>query len=187
MKRIVYFIVAPMRLLYQSSVLALSQVWANKVRALLTMIGIIIGVASVTAVIAALTGLKANILSEFETLGTNRMFIYPNRPDTGPKRNAPFWTIRLRPEQFDGLLERCPSVAAFTRMAYRNDTITYRDQRAEQTQIIGIEPAWHDIDKRAIIDGRPFSWIDNEQARPVCLIGPALRDRLRLGKNCVGE
>ncbi len=61
---------APMaffRLSYQSVYLALGQNWANKSRSILTTIGIVIGVASVTAVIAALTGLKAKVLTQVET------------------------------------------------------------------------------------------------------------------------
>ena len=60
------FLAAPLvffRLLYQSVYLAVGQIWANKMRSLLTTVGIVIGVASVTAVIAALTGLKAKILA----------------------------------------------------------------------------------------------------------------------------
>ncbi len=74
---------APMafiRLAYQSVYLALGQIWANKSRSILTTIGIVIGVASVTAVIAALTGLKAKVLTQVETLGTNSIFIQPRTP-----------------------------------------------------------------------------------------------------------
>ena len=49
----------------QAISLAFSQIWANKSRAFLTALGIIVGVASTTAVIAALTGLKSRVLSEF--------------------------------------------------------------------------------------------------------------------------
>ncbi|HEX5243082.1 MAG TPA: ABC transporter permease, partial [Tepidisphaeraceae bacterium] len=65
-------LVAPIVLIYQSVFLALGQVWANKVRSILTTIGIIIGVASVTAVIAALTGMKQSVLTQFESFGTNK-------------------------------------------------------------------------------------------------------------------
>ena len=50
---------------YESVVLALRQIWANKMRSILTALGIIVGVASTTAVIAALTGLKTKVLIEF--------------------------------------------------------------------------------------------------------------------------
>src|SRR3982750_2444161 len=65
-------------LIWQSAFLALGQIWANKTRAILTTLGIVIGVASVTAVVAALTGLRTNVLSEFESFGTNKIFIYPD-------------------------------------------------------------------------------------------------------------
>ena len=65
----------------QAIALALRQIWNNKMRAFLTALGIIIGVASVTTVIAALGGLKGKILSEFESIGANKMYILHDRPD----------------------------------------------------------------------------------------------------------
>src|SRR3954470_21206219 len=65
-------------LVYQSAFLALGQIWSNKVRSILTTIGIVIGVASVTAVIGALTGLKTSVLADLESIGTNKLFIFPD-------------------------------------------------------------------------------------------------------------
>jgi putative ABC transport system permease protein len=176
-----HFILFPV-LLYQSLILALAQIRASKMRSMLTTIGIVIGVASVTTVIAALTGLKSNILSEFETFGTNKVFIFPDRPDHGPKRNAPFTVIRFKPELFDGLLEHCPSLKQFTRLTSVNANVTHGDRTVEQVNIAGIEPAWHAIENRSVEIGRPFSLIDNQQARPVCLLNAKLRDKLGLEK-----
>ena len=75
LKFILKTLLAFLRLTYQSVYLALGQIWANKTRSILTTIGIVIGVASVTAVIASLTGLKAKVLTQVETLGTNSIFI----------------------------------------------------------------------------------------------------------------
>src|SRR5512133_2705229 len=99
------------RLLVQSIWLALGQIWANKTRSILTTIGIIIGVASATAVIAALTGLRLYVLESFENIGTNKIYIVPYRPQTGKLKNSNGWFLRFRPEELDGLLEHCPSVA----------------------------------------------------------------------------
>ena len=79
------------QVVYQSIYLALSQIWANKTRSVLTTIGIVIGVASVTAVIASLTGLKAKILSQVETFGSNTIIVQPQRPDKGPLSHLPWW------------------------------------------------------------------------------------------------
>src|SRR5262249_4984625 len=158
--------------------LAMAQIWANKTRAMLTTVGIVIGVASVTAVIAALTGLKTKILAEFETFGTNKVFIAPDRPDTGPMRNAPWTLIRFTPPLFDGMLDHCPLLKSFTRTMDQNDSVTFQTYTVENVDITGIESSWHDIEKRGIVLGRPFSMIDNERARPVCLINKKLQDKL---------
>lgn len=187
MSRFWFHFLTPLRLGYQSAVLALSQIWANKTRAVLTTIGIIIGVASVTAVIAALSGLRAKVLAEFETIGANKIFILYDRPDYGPKRYAPWWTLRFKPQEFNGLLEHCPSVQRFTRVAMMGQQVSFEDRQIDEVQIVGIEPVWHEIENRSVVEGRPFSLIDNEQARPVCLIGADLRNRLRLNRNCIGQ
>ena len=102
-------------LFYQSIVLALSQIWANKIRGMLTTLGILIGVAAVSAVITLITGMKQRVLSEFEAFGTNKIFIEPHLPRTGRTRIS--WRqIMFRPGDFDDLLEHCPSVAKYTRV-----------------------------------------------------------------------
>src|SRR5688500_2255650 len=70
-------------LVYQSIMLALSQIWANKIRGILTTLGILIGVAAVSAVIALITGMKQKVLNEFEAFGTNKIFIEPRWPRSG--------------------------------------------------------------------------------------------------------
>ncbi|MGH7179722.1 MAG: ABC transporter permease [Tepidisphaeraceae bacterium] len=179
-------ILAPV-LLYQSLVLALDQLRVSKFRAVLTALGIVIGVASVTCVIAALTGLKKNVLDQFESFGTNKVYILPSRPDSGPMRNASPALIRFRPELFDSILEHCPSLKNFTRVISLSTTVGYAERSVENVDVAGIEPAWHDIENRSVAIGRPFSLIDNAQARPVCLINPTLRDKLGLPRDCAGE
>jgi putative ABC transport system permease protein len=174
------------RLVYQSAYLALGQIWANKTRSILTTIGIVIGVASVTAVIAALTGLKAKILSQVETFGSNAIIIQPHRPDTGPKRNLDWWDIRFKPGEFEGLLEHCPSLKRYTRISEAGQyTVKYGEKSVQSVHAYGVEPAWHKIEHRPIVIGREISEID--QGRSVCLIEPELRDKLGLDKDCIGE
>jgi putative ABC transport system permease protein len=175
------------RLLVQSAVLALGQIWANKMRAALTTLGIVIGVASVTAVVAALTGMRSQVLNEFEAMGTNRMFIYPTWPETGRHKNANWEVIRFRPEQFDGLLEHCPSVQAFTRVGDNSGTIKTPGKTIEDVTITGIDAAWHEIEGRAVVLGRPFSPVDEVGLSQVCLITPDLRDKLLLDRDCIGD
>ncbi len=175
------------RLLVQSVFLALGQIWANKTRSVLTTTGIIIGVASVTAVIAGLTGLKAKVLSDIETVGTNKIGIWPKRPDSGPLRRASWTRIRFYPKQFEGLLDHCPSVETFTRITGFEQEVRYGQRSVEGVRVAGIDPSWHQVENRSVILGRPFSLIDEEQTKQVCLIPAKLRDKLRLDRECTGK
>lgn len=174
-------------LLMQSALLALGQIWAHKTRAVLTTIGIVIGVASVTTVIAVLSGLKQNILSEFEAFGTNKIYVIPQRPEEGPHRHAPWHLIRFTPELFDDIKEHCPSVGQLTRIGFMDQTVHFQDRSVENVRILGIDPSWHDIENRHIELGRPFSVIDEDQARPVCVVTSEVRDKLRLDRDCTGQ
>ncbi|MFQ6035925.1 MAG: ABC transporter permease [Sedimentisphaerales bacterium] len=188
MRAVIQAPVVFLQLFYQSVYLALGQIWTNKTRAILTTIGIVIGVASVTAVIAALTGLKAKILTQVETFGTNTIFIFPRRPDEGPMRHASWWTIRFLPEQFDGLFEHCPSVERLSKIGFiGRHTVRAGEESVENVEVRGIEHSYHEIESRPVILGRTLSVIDDEQSRAVCLIDPKLRNELHLDRDCIGQ
>ncbi len=174
-------------LMYQSFFLAASQIRANKLRSLLTTIGIVIGIASVTAVIGALTGLKAKVVNAFETLGTNKMFINAEPPRTGRTKHYNWRMFSFHPEELEDLLKHCPSVKAMSRIVDANSAIQYREHNAESVNIQGIDPDWHIIESRSVVLGRPFTLIDNVQGRAVCLINEKLRLKLSLPPDCNGE
>lgn len=170
-----------------SAMLALSQVWANKLRSILTTTGIVIGVASVTAVIAVLTGLKKNVLAEFASLGTNKMFIYPQWPGRFSGRGANTRRIQFLPTDFEGMLDHCPSISSFTRVIDSSGKVKSEYTQLETAAIYGIDPSWHEIENRSVTMGRPFTHVDNEQARPVAIIDAQIRDKLGLDRDCVGQ
>ena len=188
MKFLIVWPLVFLRFMYQSIHLALSQIWANKMRSALTTLGIIIGVASVTAVIAALTGLKAKVLTQVQSFGTNTIFINPSQPDSGPMQHAPWWEIRFKPEQFDDLLDHCPSVSRLGRQSWGGEqTLSFRDRSVEGVRIYGTEPACQRIDRRTYTLGRPLSVMDEMQRRQVCIIDPRLQNDLRLDRDCIGQ
>ena len=176
-----------MVLLVQSIRLALGQIWANKMRSALTTIGIVIGVASVTSVIAALTGFRTKVVKDFETLGTNKIFIVPHWPREGKFRHFNWRAIRFYPRQFDGILERCPSINDYTMMTERTQTVHYGVRNIEGARVYGINPSWHKIESRAVVLGRPFTLMDEENGWQVCMITPKVRDELRLERDCIGK
>ncbi len=187
MKNLFRIPLAALLLSYQSFMLAISQVWANKTRSILTTLGIVIGVASVSTIIAALTGLKQNVLEQLQMFGTNNAFVFPDRPQTGPQRLIPWRKLVFKPEDFDGILDHCPSLQSLMRQLGMQQTIKYERHSEDQVQVNGVDPTWHQIQNRPVILGRPFTELDNELSRPVCVINTSLRDKLGLPVECTGR
>jgi putative ABC transport system permease protein len=160
--------------------MALSQIWANKTRSFLTALGIIVGVASVTAVIAALTGLKTKVLTEFESIGAARLYVFPNRPDNVPRSKIPWEKCRLRIEEARAIMEQCPSLKGISPIVDVTLSVESDTSLIEGMSVSGIWPAWHDAIGRKVLRGRPFSQIDVDTARQVALVNEAAVEELKL-------
>ena len=171
----------------QAILLALGQIWVNKTRSFLTALGIIIGVASVTSVIAALSGLKTKVLTEFESFGASKMFIFPDRPDNAPRNKYPWDKIRLKPHELELIRDNCPSVADLTPQTSFGASIQFGSEIREGVEIVGIWPGWHKIENRDILIGRPFTPLDEENSRQVCLVNDKAISELRLDTDPTGQ
>ena len=174
--------------LVQSALLALGQINTNKVRSTLTTIGIVIGVAAVTAIVAALDGVNATVRSEFETIGTNTIAIWPHSPRGGQgSKKIPYKKLRFMPEHFKGLSDHCPSVSHFTPITYSNKNVSFGERLEENVRVVGINPPWHKIQNRSVTMGRQFNLIDQAETWQVCLIAPEVRTALNLDRDCIGQ
>ncbi|MBL7214585.1 MAG: ABC transporter permease [Phycisphaerae bacterium] len=188
MKTLLLIPLAIFRLLTQSTLLALSQIWVNKTRSILTTLGIIIGVSSVSAVIAAMGGMNNKIMENFETFGTKKIFLWPERPSSGPKKNIDWWQIRFREEEFNDMLEYCPSVEFKSFISDgQNLPARFEETTIESVRLNGVEADWFQIENRPIVMGRPFSLLDETQGRKVCIISKKLRDKLHMDRECTGQ
>ena len=68
-------------MIFESFRIAIIAIWTNKLRSLLTTLGIVIGVAAVVAVVSLVQGFFQKIQQSFEGLGTNTLMIAPDRPE----------------------------------------------------------------------------------------------------------
>ncbi len=174
------------RVIFQTLGLAIGQIWAHKVRALLTTLGIIIGVSAVVGTVGTLEGLRATVLEEFEKLGTRRIYIDGELPRE--LRNRIRWLdVQLTLDEIVAIRERCPSISAITPEYWGSYRVEHEDSVIEGGPTVGIWPVWHDIVGRGILRGRAFNSIDDEQRRPVCLVNEAAIEELNLDSDGVGE
>ncbi|MBC7835927.1 MAG: ABC transporter permease [Phycisphaerales bacterium] len=175
-----------LRLAFQTLFLAIGQIWANKVRAMLTTLGIIIGVAAVVSTVAATNGLKNFVLTEFSSFGANKVWVFPRRPPEMRDRFS--WRkIRLTDDEADGLAANVPSFERLTPVLDFTAPTQYHEMRKPFVPVHGIRPVWHDIEARFVTQGRPFSRIDEEEQLNVCLVNDKAIAELGLPTNCPGE
>jgi putative ABC transport system permease protein len=158
-----------LRLTLQTVVLALAQIWVNKVRALLTTLGIIIAVWAVVVTVAVMAGLKQFVLDQFESMGANKVWVFPNWPRQSRERFS-YRQIRITQEQVDGMLAAVPSLQRLTPIMQMSPAVQYGDIVRKGVSVSGVRPEWHEIEQRFVTHGRTFTRIDEDERRQVCLI-----------------
>jgi putative ABC transport system permease protein len=174
------------RLIGQSVLLALGQVWANKFRATLTALGIIIGVLGVTVVAAGLDGMQGFVLDKFEQTGAKKMFLWGYVPES--KRSVMSWTdAKLTTYEARLILEHAESVDTLTPECNSSWDVGYGKKVAQGVRVKGIWPEWHEIEDRQVLYGRPFSRIDIDENRQVCLINQQGIEELNLDTDPTGD
>ena len=167
------------RLLTQTVLLALGQMWANKARAILAMLMIVIGVGALILITGGSEGFKSNILKEFSSVGANKVWVFPRHPREARSRFS--WRkIRMVAKEADGMLANCPSLDRLTPILEFTADAQYGDQRKPFVRVQGIRPVWHDIEQRFVTAGRPFSNIDLEAVRNVCMVNDKAIEELGL-------
>eukprot|EP01026_Neomeris_dumetosa_P049189 TRINITY_DN42733_c0_g1_i5.p1 TRINITY_DN42733_c0_g1~~TRINITY_DN42733_c0_g1_i5.p1 ORF type:complete len:300 (-),score=20.77 TRINITY_DN42733_c0_g1_i5:36-935(-) len=174
------------RLVVQTAFLALGQIWANKVRSLLTTLGIIIGVSSIIAVVAAMEGLEKNILNEFDKFGARKVWMDGSLPRE--LRNRVNWRdVQLTLDEIHAVEEHSPSIELITPVVMSAYPAQFADTKLDGVAVTGIWSSWHEIEGRSILLGRPFNDIDERERRDVCLVNDKAIDELGLDRDPTGQ
>jgi len=175
-------------LLYEVFAVALQALRANKLRSVLTMLGIVIGVAAVIAMIALGTGAQTAVNERIRSLGTTLLTVMP-----GQQRGIGGFTsfddrARLTMKDANALEERAPSITAVQPEMNRQLQVQYQNMNTV-TQIIGTTANFLTVRKYELQAGRMFtSAEDNAKAR-VAVLGPEVVKNLGLtaAEGLIGE
>jgi putative ABC transport system permease protein len=160
----------------------------NKMRAALTMLGIIIGVSAVVAMVSIGQGAQAAVQAQIDSIGTNLLFVSAGAQNVGGVRSGTgdSGTNTLTVEDLDAIKREVPSVAMVT------PSVTTRGQLVAgnanwNTQIQGVSEQFPDIRKWAVGSGEFFSDSDVRTAARVLVIGQTIADNLFAGGDPVGQ
>ena len=154
---------------------------ANKMRSILTTLGIVIGIVTVTVMGTALEGLNGAFLKAISSIGAD--VLYVNREDwSGGDTEAEWLKIQKRPrltiEQASALERDLTLARAVTPLAFDQRMIKYEKRSAGGVQIIGSTDQLLLTGGISIADGRFLSAADAEGGRPMCVIGSTVATNL---------
>lgn len=156
---------------------ALRSLGKNKMRTFLTMLGIIIGVASVIAMLAIGQGSKESIQKQISNLGTNLLTIFPSASMTGGVRMEAGSSQRLTLDDYKAVATRCPAVAYSTPVVRTSGQMIATGQNW-RTTVWGVYPDYFNIRNLDIDRGVAFTMNEDRTATKVCVIGQTVNKYL---------
>lgn len=157
--------------------LALLALQRNKLRALLTMLGIIIGVASVITMMSIGEGSKQSINASLSSMGSNMITIMPYSNEPGGARMMGSNLKTLTLADVTALKKNAPSIASISPLASSSGQ-SINGANNWPTSIQGVSPEYLDIRKLTIKEGIVFSEQDVRASAKVCLLGKTVVDNL---------
>jgi putative ABC transport system permease protein len=173
--------------------IAIDAVIANRIRSLLTALGIIFGVAAVIAMLAIGNGAQQEILNQIKLVGVNNIVIKPIIEQKDEKVNekvgkkekkkfSPGLTVR----DVQSIHETIPTLTQVSPEIIL-DTYVIRNGFRRSAKLVGVDPAYFTIYDFQLSDGALFSEEHRRTGSPVCIIGSALKSRFFPKENPVGK
>ena len=165
--------------------IALRALANNKLRGFLTMLGIIIGVASVITMLAIGQGSKRSIQAQISEMGSNMIMIQPGADMRGGVRQDASAMETLKLQDYEDIVNETRYVSATSPSVNSSGQVIYG---ANPTTVYGISPDYMEIRRYEVEDGDMFSDQDVQTAAKVCVIGKTVVDNLFPGgENPVGK
>ena len=159
----------------------------NKLRGFLTMLGIIIGVASVITMLAIGQGSKRSIQAQISEMGSNMIMIHPGADVRGGVRQDASAMETLKLQDYEDIVDETRFVPAVSPSVNSSGQAIYGANNAPTT-VYGISPDYLEIRRYKVEDGDMFTEQDIQTAAKVCVVGKTVVDNLFPdGSNPVGK
>lgn len=160
--------------------------WAHKMRAFLSMLGILIGVASVIAMLGIGAGAKEAIRTQFSSLGSNLLILRPGARQAGGVWMQAGQVSRLTIEDAHELVARIPTIERASATLSTRGQVVYQG-RNWNTEISGVEPDHEEIRALQPTAGRYITDEDIRTRARVAVVGRTIIRELFKGQNPIGE
>lgn len=173
--------------------IAIDAVIANKVRSLLTALGIIFGVAAVIAMLAIGNGAQQEILNQIKLVGVNNIVVKPiveqkeeKLTDQTGKKDKKKFSPGLTVRDVASIKATIPGLSWCSPEIILN-THVIRNGIRRSAKLVGVEPAYFEIYDFQLSDGQMFSKDQIKNGSPVCIIGSAVKSRFFPTETALGK
>jgi putative ABC transport system permease protein len=163
--------------------LALRALRRNVLRSILTMLGIIIGVAAVIILVTLGSGATERVRQQIASLGSNLLMVSPGKR-MGPGQSSGAAPFKLA--DAEAIARDVPSLAAVAPVSSRSTTAIYAHENWA-TSVTGTTEQYFTLSNRKIREGRVFTGAEVRSGAAVCVIGETVRSKLFGGQNPIGS
>ena len=173
--------------IWESFKIALSSIWNHKIRSILTMLGIIIGVAAVIIIVAIGEGAKSQIADDMFNTDENAIELYYDMPI--PEDGSEFiWVEPPTVTDADlAILQDLPGVKSVLGTNQSWGTLAYNEEQSE-VEITGVDEIYFSIKDIQMIEGRMFNARDNDSMNRVVMIDSVTKEKFfQEGESIIGE
>lgn len=168
-------------MLWNAFTLALGEIRRNLMRSFLTILGIIIGVASVIVMVTIGSGATAQVASQFESLGSNLLIIRPGQRH-GQRHSAPQFDV----DDAEAISQQVAAVRAASPQSSSSLTAIYGNQNWP-TSVTGITEGFFTVREWPVTLGRTFTIGEYRAGKTACVIGATVRKELFASLDPIGE
>jgi len=179
-----------LKILQESFRFAIQALIGNKLRTLLSLLGVTIGIFAIISVFAVVDSLERNIRSSVESLGDNVVFV--NKWPWSMGEDYPWWKYYQRPlptiQELNSLEQRLEMADAVTFVAGAgNKTAKYNSNDVEGIGVVAVSHGYQDVYGFELTSGRYFSILESATGKPVAIIGDNIAQSLFEGENPIGK
>ncbi len=173
--------------LLSSLYLALRALARNKVRTFLTMLGIVIGIASVIAMVALGQGASSMVQRQINSMGSNLLMIYPGAASSGHFSWGAGSITTLTPDDGAAILKEIPSVRAVTPIVRTRGQVVYGNANWYPGSIMGSSTDFLEVREWEVEEGAFFTEQDVISATKTCVLGRTVAENLFAGETPIDK
>ncbi len=166
--------------MFENIRIALSNLNSNRIRTVLTMLGVTIGVAAVIVLVSVGQSFESFVIGEFEGLGVNLVFVIPN-PDSRPIEPLTFNDVNAVSDR-----ARVPDAAVVMPQNSFNRTVRFGTEEV-RTSVSAVTPQYMQLFSRRISAGRFFDESDMDSNARVAVLEPGTAEELFAGVYPIGQ